>query len=77
MFFVDHQAFIYLINKPTVTRWIAQWLLLLQEFNFKVIYKSRKLHFVPNQLSCAKNAEPTIGVEDQLFDVVFFLLTID
>jgi hypothetical protein len=38
-FFVDHQALIYLVNKPTVTGGITRWLLLLQEFNFKVIYK--------------------------------------
>jgi hypothetical protein len=62
--FVDHQALIYLVNKPMVTRRITQWLLLLQEFNFKVIYKPRKVHFVPNQLSCVKNGEPIVGGED-------------
>jgi hypothetical protein len=35
------------------------------------------VHFVLDQLSYAKNGEPTIGVEDQLPDVVIFLLTID
>jgi hypothetical protein len=29
MFIIDHQALIYLVNKPTVTGQIAWWLLLL------------------------------------------------
>jgi hypothetical protein len=49
----------------------------LQEFNFKVIYKPRKVHFVPNQLLHVFNRKPTVVVEDQLLDVVIFLLTYD
>jgi hypothetical protein len=40
IFFVDHQALLYVVNKPIVTRTIAKWLLLLQEFDFCVICKS-------------------------------------
>ncbi len=72
MFFVDHQALIYLVNKPTVIGWIARWLLLLQEFNFKVIYKLGKVHFVPNQLLDAKNAEPTFGVGINYLLLLFY-----
>jgi hypothetical protein len=39
VFYVDHQAFLYLVNKPRVTCQIARWLLFLQEFDFKVVYK--------------------------------------
>jgi hypothetical protein len=39
IFFVDHEALLYIVNKPTIIGQIAKWLLLLQEFNFKVIYK--------------------------------------
>jgi len=63
-FFVDHQALIYLVNKPTIIGRITRWLLLLQEFNFKVIYKVGKVHFLPDQISCAKNGKLAIGVED-------------
>jgi hypothetical protein len=49
MFFIDHQALTYLINKPTVIGQITWWLLLLWEFNFKVIYKLGKVHFIPDQ----------------------------
>jgi hypothetical protein len=44
-------------------------------FNFKVIYKPRKVHFILDQLLCVRNGEPIIGVEDQLPDVVLCLLT--
>jgi hypothetical protein len=68
----------YLVNKPIVIGQITQWLLLLQEFNFKVIYKLGKVQFAPNQLSRVKNGLPIVGEEDQLHDVVIFLiLTID
>jgi hypothetical protein len=36
-YFVDHQTLIYLVNKLIVIGQIAHWLLLLQEFNFKVM----------------------------------------
>jgi hypothetical protein len=45
---VNHQALIYLVNKPTIIGQITRWLLLLQEFHFKIIYKLKKMHFVPN-----------------------------
>jgi hypothetical protein len=38
-FCVDHQALLYLVNKPIVVGQITRWLLLLQEFDFKVIFK--------------------------------------
>ncbi len=72
-FFVGHQALIYLVNKPIVTWQITWWLLLLQEFNFKVIYKLGKVHFVLDQLSHAKNGEPIVGVEDK-FVIVFLII---
>jgi len=66
-----------LVNKPIITGQIARWLLLLQEFNFKVIYKLGKVHFIPNQLLRTTNGKHAISVEDQLLDVTIFLLTID
>jgi len=49
----------------------------LHEFNFKVIYKLGRVHVVPYQLSHAINGELIVGMEDQLFDVVIFILTSD
>jgi len=50
IFFVDHQTLLYLVNKLTVSSWIAKWLLMLQEFDFKVVYKLGQVHFLPNHL---------------------------
>jgi len=66
-----------LVNKPIITGQIAQWLLLLQEFNFKVIYKPGNVHFIPNQLLRTTNGKLAISVEDQLLDAIIFLLIID
>jgi hypothetical protein len=39
IFFMNHQALLYLDNKLIVIGQIIRWLLLLQEFYFKVIFK--------------------------------------
>jgi hypothetical protein len=39
IFFVGHQALLYLVTKLVVIGHIVKWLLLLQEFDFKAIYK--------------------------------------
>jgi hypothetical protein len=35
------------------------------------------MHFVLDQLSCAKNGEVAIGVGDQLHDDILFLIIVD
>jgi hypothetical protein len=64
IFFVDHQTLLYLVNKPTITSRIAKWLLLLQEFDFKLVYKSGRVHFLPYHLFRICHEEPTEGVDD-------------
>ncbi len=54
-----------MVNKPIVTNQIVRWLLLLQEFDFKIIFKLGWVHFLPNQLSRISHGELAIGVEDQ------------
>ena len=44
VFFVDHMALVYLVNKPHVLGQIARWLLLFLEFDFKVVYRPGKTH---------------------------------
>jgi hypothetical protein len=70
VFYVDLQALLYLVNKPVV---IGQ-VLLLQEFDFKVVYKLGQVHFVPDHLSQIGYGESTIGVEDQLLDIALFVV---
>jgi hypothetical protein len=48
VFYVDHMALIYLVNKPQVFRWIARWMLLFLEYEFIVAYKPSKTHVIAN-----------------------------
>ncbi len=48
-FLMDHQALLYLVNKPIVIGWIARWLLLLQWFDFKIIFKLGWVQFLLDQ----------------------------
>ena len=50
-FFTDHSALKYLVNKPILEGRICCWLLLFQEFTFKVIVKPERLNFGPDHLS--------------------------
>jgi hypothetical protein len=52
-------------------------IIIITRFNFKVIYKPRKVHFILDQLLCVRNGELVVGVEDQLPNDVLFLLTAD
>jgi len=74
---VDHQVLSYLVNKPIITSQITKWLLLLQEFDFKVIFKLSRVHSLPNQLSIINHGELAIGVENQLHDAQLFSIKFD
>ncbi len=45
VFYVDHMAPLYLINKPQVLRRITRWLLFL-EYEFTIVYKHGRTHVV-------------------------------
>ena len=51
IFYVDHDALKYLINKPDLSGQLACWILLLQEFNFTVVVCPGKSHGNANVLS--------------------------
>ena len=72
IFYVDHFALQYLVNKPQVLSRLAPWLLLFLEFDFKVIYKPSKIHGVADALSCNEGAEPATGILDQTTNAQLF-----
>lgn len=39
MFFIDHQALLYLVNKPCSTGRIVRWFIIVLEFDFTVVDK--------------------------------------
>jgi hypothetical protein len=72
--FIYHSALKYLANKPMLGGKICQWLLLFQEFDFKVIVKPKKLNAGPDHLPRVTNGEEPKNLEDkfpnaQLFSV--------
>ena len=77
IFYVDHLALQYLVNKPQVSGRLARWLLLFLEFDFKVIYKPGKTHGVADALSRNEGAEPATGIPDQTTDAQLFSMQPD
>lgn len=51
VFFVDHMALRYLVNKSDLSGRLARWVLLLTEFNNTIQYKPGKMHHQANHLS--------------------------
>jgi hypothetical protein len=74
VFYVDHMALVYLINKPQVSWRIARWLLLFLEYEFIIVYKPCYTHVVANAPSKLLNTTNSIGVPNQITDVVLFML---
>ncbi len=60
-----------------VTCRIARWLLLLQEFDFKVVFKPSKVHFLQDHMSKINHGEPIKGVDDQLPNAHLFNVGVD
>jgi hypothetical protein len=44
IFYMDHMALLYLVQKPQISRRITRWLLFFLEYIFLVIYKPRRFH---------------------------------
>jgi len=51
IFYVDHMALVYLVNKPQVSKRIFRWLILFLEYDFTIVYKLGKTHVVTDALS--------------------------
>jgi hypothetical protein len=54
-----------------------QMVLLLQKFNFKVVYKPGQVHFLLDHMSKISHGEPTKGVDDLLPNVHLFNVGVD
>jgi len=48
VFYVDHMVFIYLVNKPQVSRRIDRRSVLFLEYDFTIICNTGKTHVVAN-----------------------------
>ena len=72
VFYVDHQALFYLVNKPCNTGRIVRWFIILLEFDFTVCVRPRKSNMRADHLSCITNGESPTGIEDDLPDATLF-----
>ena len=61
VFFVDHIAIKYLINKLDLSGRVARWILLLSEFDYTIEFKPRKKHLRADHLS---RLFSEVGLED-------------
>ena len=66
VFFVDHQALMYLVNKPCATGKIVRWFVILLEFDFMVAVKKGSTHQRVDHLSRILTGESPTGVDDDL-----------
>jgi hypothetical protein len=64
VFYVDHMALVYIINKPQVFGKIIRWLLLFLEYDFKIVYKPGRSHLMADALSRLPNQAKLVGVLD-------------
>jgi len=61
VFYVNHMAFVYMVNKPQVSKMIARWLLLFLEYEFIEIFKPGRTHVVATNLSKLPNSLEPLG----------------
>ena len=66
--FIDHSTLKYLVNKPMLGGRICIWLLLFQEYDFKIVVKPGRMNKGPNHLSRLEHGEEPTSLEDTLPD---------
>ena len=76
VFYVDHQALLYLVNKPIIQGRISRWLLLLQGFTSKIIVRLEKSHVSADHLSQIKIGERVEGVNDDFPNAQLFQIAV-
>ena len=77
IFYVDHQALMYLINKVIIQGRLARWMLLLQEYDFKIIHKPGKNYVGADFLSRATPAGEEDSLQTELPDATLFRVEVN
>ena len=75
VFFIDHMAIKYLVNKAKLSGRLARWVLLLEEFDYTVEYRLGRLHLQANQLSKLSEEIGTSPIDDRFIEDNLFLVT--
>ena len=71
-FHVDHFALLYLVKQQNLTGQLAQWMLLLQEFDFLIIHTPGKEHSIADFLNRVESRESPKGIPNHLPDAELF-----
>ncbi len=74
VFHVDHDSLKYLIDKPQLNGHITWWVILLQEFTFKVLVQPENKHVNANHLSKLNTQLGKVTIDDSLSNVVLFVV---
>ena len=74
IFYVDHHAFKYLLNKIDLVGRVLCWMLLLQEFDFEVVTCLGKSHVLVDHLYRLLIMDNEKEVMDGLLDAALFLV---
>ena len=74
MFFVDHQALLYLVNEPCNIGRIVRWFLILLELDFIMVVKKGKTHLRVDHLSRLTNGEKPERINDKLLETYLFTI---
>ena len=75
VFFVNHMAIKYLVNKAELSGRLARWVLLLEEFDYTVEYKPGRMLLQADHLSRLSEEMGTSPIDDKFIDDNFFLVT--
>ena len=74
IFFTNHQALLYLVNKPCNTGKIVRWFLILLKFNFTVVVKQGKTHLRLDHLIQMIHGEKPTRIDNHLPNAYLFKL---
>jgi hypothetical protein len=77
VFYLNHMALVYLVNKPQVSQRLIRWLLLFLEYDFIVIYKLNKTHVVIDVLSKLLNVTKSSRILEHTTYVSLFLIELE
>lgn len=75
VFFVDHMAIKFLVNKSELNGRLARWVLLLEEFDYKIVYKPGRMHLQADHLSRLSELVGTTSIDDDFVDKNLFVVT--
>jgi len=62
VFYVNHQALLYLVNKAVLSGRIFIWFLLLKDLDSSIVTRPVRSHVAAYHLSCLRNGEGPEGM---------------